>query len=137
MFAQIFLVGDADADGFVGQSDLDVVLLNFGGNNATRLSGDLNGDGFVGQADLDQVLLNFGSGQIDASVAAVPEPGMGFLLLGLVARRSRRGQRAWHRRGLSPAGHYRPHAQRLVRTRPAVGPPATRRQSVRREARAG
>jgi hypothetical protein len=73
--------GDADADGFVGSGDLDVVRANWGstvgyGNFA---KGDFSGDGLVGSADLDVVRANWGAG----TPASVPEPGAWMLLGGL------------------------------------------------------
>ena len=88
------LAGDFNGDGFVGQSDLDLVLLNFGDNvlpagfNEAALAGD-GFDGLIGQNELDLVLLNFGSDS--TALSAVPEPSS-FLLLtlgGLAAVRRR------------------------------------------------
>ena len=53
-----------DGNDFIGQDDLDVVLLNWGFDLADlqslKLLGDFNGDGFVGQDDMDLVFLNWG-----------------------------------------------------------------------------
>ncbi|MBW7906026.1 MAG: S8 family serine peptidase [Phycisphaerae bacterium] len=53
-------VGDIDGDGFVGQSDLGILLGNFGQNVPPNTGGDLDGDGFVGQSDLGILLGDFG-----------------------------------------------------------------------------
>jgi len=83
--------GDLDGDGFVGLSDLDIILNNW---NMTvppaDPRADRNGDDFVGLDDLDVVLLNWNAGTPPAQ--AVPEPatatGLALLLgLGLMRRR--------------------------------------------------
>ena len=85
-----FLAGDYDGNGFVSQSDLDLVLLNWG---ATTLpDGWIASDQFDGQQisqnELDGVLLNWGSGQSPPSFV-VPEPfaaaglAWGLLMFGL------------------------------------------------------
>ena len=92
------LAGDFNSDQFVGQADLDLVLLNFG---STEVPGGFNvanttdgfDDGLVGQNDLDAVLLNFGNSSAAAAVTAVPEPATAGLLgvagAGLLVRRRR------------------------------------------------
>ncbi|MEM7626719.1 MAG: PEP-CTERM sorting domain-containing protein [Planctomycetota bacterium] len=92
----LILEGDYNGDGFVGQGDLDLVLLNFG---ATMLppgfvEGAIPGggpfDGLIGQNELDGVLLNFGNGT--PPVVAVPEPTTAAalaVLAGLLGRRRR------------------------------------------------
>ncbi len=65
-----FFCGDADLDGFVGQTDLDMVLGDWGENvPPADPRADLTGDGFVGQGDLDTVLGNWGEG-----TGSIPEP---------------------------------------------------------------
>ncbi len=75
------LAGDLDGDGFVGLSDLDIILNNW---NQTVPPGnplaDPTGDNFVGLADLDIVLNNWNAGT--PPVAAVPEPAT-LALIGL------------------------------------------------------
>lgn len=51
------LDGDANGDGSVDLSDLNLVLANFG---QTTSNGDVTGDGEVNLADLNLVLANFG-----------------------------------------------------------------------------
>lgn len=77
---QVLLAGDRDGDGFVGQSDLDIVLGSWG---QTVPPGDPRADPdgnlFVGQSDLDTVLGDWGQG---IPPPAVPEPAT-LALLGL------------------------------------------------------
>ncbi|GAB4186823.1 MAG: hypothetical protein Kow00105_01420 [Phycisphaeraceae bacterium] len=67
--------GDLDGDGFVGISDLNIVLGNWNQNvtAGNKLQGDPSGDGFVGIDDLNTVLGNWNAGTPPAT-AAVPEP---------------------------------------------------------------
>ena len=93
------LAGDYNGDGFVGQADLDLVLLNFGaevlpvGFNQGGLG--VAFDGLVGQNELDAVLLNFG-GSAAPNLTAIPEPGAaaGMVVLGVAlgTPRRRRGR---------------------------------------------
>ena len=74
------LPGDLNRDGLVGSPDLDIVREHW---NETVPPGDLSmgdasGDGFVGSSDLDTVRANWGESLF---AAAVPEPGMGILML--------------------------------------------------------
>jgi hypothetical protein len=52
--------GDANGDGVVNFTDLNIVLSEFGQSGA-GLAGDVNGDGVVSFADLNLVLSNFGA----------------------------------------------------------------------------
>jgi len=56
------LVGDLDGNGAVGQSDLDIVLDQWGrsGEQISDLRADPSGDGNVGQDDLDILLDHWG-----------------------------------------------------------------------------
>lgn len=90
--AVAFLPGDIDGDGFVGITDLNLVLGNW---NQSVPPGDPladpSGDGFVGIADLNEVLGNWNAGTPPTS--SVPEPAaVGLLLLGSLALLCRRGQ---------------------------------------------
>jgi len=91
--------GDYNADGFVGQEDLDLVLLSWGSEVAPfGWYHDLPISG-VGQDELDKVLLNWGTRIVPPSVAgtgvtAIPEPASAVLLVLMcaalvVTRRSR------------------------------------------------
>jgi hypothetical protein len=87
-------------DGFVGQTDLDIVLSYWGQNVKAGdwLMGDPSGDGFVGQTDLDWVLANWGQGTWpSAGMMHVPEPATGALLSVWVAAMAL-GPRGGHRR---------------------------------------
>ena len=53
------LPGDANGDGVVGFSDLNIVIALFGQSGA-GLDGDVDGDQFVGFSDLNAVLVYFG-----------------------------------------------------------------------------
>lgn len=53
------LPGDANGDGVVGFSDLNIVIALFGQSGA-GLDGDVDGDQFVGFSDLNTVLVYFG-----------------------------------------------------------------------------
>ncbi len=65
------LAGDLDYDGFVGLSDLDLILNNW--NNYVRDNhiADTNGDNFIGLADLDTVLNDWNKGTPPAAEAEV------------------------------------------------------------------
>ncbi len=69
------ITGDLDCDGFVGITDLNIVLGNW---NLTVPPGDPladpSGDGFVGIDDLNQVLGNWNAGTPPPPGTAVPEP---------------------------------------------------------------
>ena len=88
------LPGDLDRDGFVGQSDL-VLLINrwgqrvFWGNKAL---GDFNGDSRVGQADLEIVVRDWNR-RAPGAAARPPEPSglavWGAAVAGLLLRRCR------------------------------------------------
>ena len=75
------LSGDLNGDGFVGHTDLGIVLDWWGQTVTPGVQADPTGDGFVGQSDLDLVLGHWGEG-ILSPLAPVPEPTT-LLLLGL------------------------------------------------------
>ncbi len=74
------LAGDLDGDGYVGLSDLDIVLLSW---NTTVTPGsipaDANDDGYVGLDDLDIVLNNWN--ESTPPEVSIPEPGSAIMLL--------------------------------------------------------
>jgi hypothetical protein len=79
------LIGDLDGDGFVGITDLNLVLSNWNQTvpPANPLA-DPSGDNFVGIADLNTVLGNWNAGTPPQSDnLAIPEPTA--LLLWLAA----------------------------------------------------
>ncbi len=86
--------GDIDGDGFVGLSDLDI-LLSFWNQNVPKgdiSKGDLAGigDGYVGLSDLNVILNNWNASTPPADgTTAVPEPGTVLMLgvLGLISFR--------------------------------------------------
>ncbi len=79
------IAGDYDNDGFVGQSDLDLVLLNWGDTSPPAPAGWVNQvpAGLIGQGALDGVLLNWGN-SASSQLVGVPEPtSLALALLGL------------------------------------------------------
>ncbi len=90
------VAGDIDGDGFVGLSDLDIVLSNWNqsvppGDASADLSGPSGDpDGFVGLDDLDVVLANWNAGTPAGDSTNIPEPTafmcMGLLGAGLMRR---------------------------------------------------
>ena len=81
--------GDANGDGAVNQTDLDVVLNGWGQAAGGAASGDFDGNGFVDQFDLDAVLNGWGASAAGSvRGVSVPEPvaggavGMAVLLSG-------------------------------------------------------
>ncbi len=88
------LLGDADGDGFVGITDLNMVLAHW--NETTPPAngdGDTTGDGFVGIEDLNAVLAVWNVGSPLPPAATVPEPAAMMLvgLGGLAITARRRG----------------------------------------------
>ncbi|MEM7626780.1 MAG: hypothetical protein AAF333_14395 [Planctomycetota bacterium] len=88
--------GDYDGDHLVSQSDLNLVLLNWGRPSSPPPAGwthHLPTDGVIGQNELDVVLTNWGDGENAPQLSAIPEPGAAAAALlggGLFAgRRSR------------------------------------------------
>ncbi len=92
--------GDLNFDGFVGISDLNIVLGNWNLNvTPGDISvGDPSGDGFVGIDDLNAVLGNWNGGTAfpsaptpPAATASVPEPAtVGLMMLGGIVLAGRR-----------------------------------------------
>ncbi len=72
--------GDLDGDGFVGITDINLILAswNQGVTPGDLLMGDPTGDGFVGIEDLNLVLGNWNAGpppSLNHLTGLVPEPG--------------------------------------------------------------
>ena len=86
------IIGDLNADGFVGLDDLDIVLNNWNQNiPPANPQADPSGDGYVGLDDLDIVLNNWNTGTPPGDTANIPEPGALALLAGsLIGITSRR-----------------------------------------------
>jgi hypothetical protein len=61
-YKSLYWDGDRNEDFFVGQTDLDIVLDQWGnsGGEITDPRADANDDDFVGQTDLDIVLDDWG-----------------------------------------------------------------------------
>ncbi len=85
VYAAAPIEGDFDSDGFVGISDLNIVLSQWNlpvipGDESV---GDTSNDGFVGIADLNVVLGNWNAGTPPLGEASptVPEPGTVSLLI--------------------------------------------------------
>lgn len=85
--ATSFLDGDLDHDGFVGITDLNLILGNWNQTvpAGNQVRGDITGDGFVGIEDLNLVLGNWNAGTPPQaeSLVNIPEPGSGLCLIAL------------------------------------------------------
>jgi hypothetical protein len=75
--------GDLDGDGFVGISDLNIILGNWNehADAGVWLQGDLSGDGFIGIEDLNTVLGNWNIDTPPTGNTNIPEPSVTTLLL--------------------------------------------------------
>ncbi len=75
------LTGDLDGDGFVGLSDLDIVLSNW---NLTVPPADVRADpsnnGYVGLQDIDYILNNWNTGTPHGMFVTIPEPHSAILV---------------------------------------------------------
>jgi len=83
--------GDFNADGFVGQADLDILLANWGRDvaHSSLIEGDASGNGVVDTADLDVLRDNWGDGAFPD--VNIPEPGsLAIMTLGGLALMRRR-----------------------------------------------
>ena len=90
--------GDLDGDGFIGISDLNIVLSNW--NQVTPPAdprADPSGDGFVGIDDLNYVLSLWNAGTPPVNTNNIPEPaGAAFVLVGSLALLRGRDERQDH-----------------------------------------
>jgi hypothetical protein len=77
----LVLEGDLDADGFVGITDLNLVLQFWNDITQDNHPADPSGDNFVGIEDLNIVLRNWNAGTPPASGAPVPEPAGAIIFL--------------------------------------------------------
>lgn len=78
----MLLPGDANGDGSVNGTDLNVVLSNYNQTGADWIQGDFNRDGSVNGTDLNTLLSHYNQ-TLGASTAAVPEPsGIVLMLVG-------------------------------------------------------
>lgn len=75
------ITGDLDGDGFVGITDLNLVLSNWNQNPPSNPAADPSGDSFVGIEDLNIVLGNWNAGTPPNSAAIIPEPTSLMLLV--------------------------------------------------------
>ena len=104
LFVVSHLPGDANRDGGVSVDDLSILALNLDKPGAWD-QGDFTRDGMVTVADLSLLALNFGEGRVDplvdmsieeafaqvgGSIALLPEPAAGGVLLMLTPWLSRR-----------------------------------------------
>jgi len=81
------IAGDLDRDGFVGITDLNIVLSRWNDTVAlgNTFQGDPSGDGFVGIEDLNIVLGNWNASETPpVGLSYVPEPTAASIL-GLIA----------------------------------------------------
>lgn len=86
---QVGIVGDLDNDGFVGITDLNLVLSSWNATVSPGDPADPSGDQFIGIEDLNVVLGNWNAGTPPAAV--VPEPAtLGLIALGGMALLRRR-----------------------------------------------
>lgn len=67
--AGVFLPGDANGDGLVGEEDLRRVNLNWGRMDDYRSSGELTGDGYISIDDYMEVMNNWGK-----YLVVIPDP---------------------------------------------------------------
>ncbi len=92
---ETYLPGDLDGDGFVGITDLNIVLSNWNQSVVFGLhrKGDPSGDGFVGIDDLNEILGNWNAGSpppVQPS-SLIPEPA-GLTLFGAAMGMCLRGR---------------------------------------------
>jgi hypothetical protein len=87
------LLGDANGDGKVDVTDLNIVLANLGTITSLRSNGNFDGAATIDLTDLNDVLNNLTTTPTSGAVVATPEPAsLSLLATGtlLLARRRRR-----------------------------------------------
>lgn len=90
------ITGDLDGDGFVGITDLNIVLGNWNQNvPPADTAADPSGDGFIGIEDLNIVLGNWNTGTPPEAGTVIPEPGVGLLMIGVIPWLMRRYRHAY------------------------------------------
>ena len=85
---RVLITGDLDGDGFVGLSDLDIILANW--NQPIPLAderADPSGDNYVGLDDLDIVLANWNNGTVPANLVPEPATFALFMLMSVASTR--------------------------------------------------
>jgi autotransporter-associated beta strand protein len=89
-------IGDANGDGSIDLTDLNVVLNDLGTTNPSWMFGNFDGASTIDLTDLNDVLNNLGTSIASTSAvaaAAAPEPAsLGLLALGAAALLTRRRQ---------------------------------------------
>jgi endonuclease/exonuclease/phosphatase family metal-dependent hydrolase len=83
-FTLALLLGDANGDGKVDATDLNIVLANLGTTTSLRSNGNFDGAATIDLTDLNDVLNNLGAGTTNVSTTTLstPEPAsIGILAL--------------------------------------------------------
>ncbi len=73
-YGQKALQGDANGDGKVDLTDLNIVLNNLGTSTNLRTNGNFDGAATIDLTDLNDVLNNLGTSLSGSAVVATPEP---------------------------------------------------------------
>ncbi|GAB4109248.1 MAG: hypothetical protein Kow00105_17820 [Phycisphaeraceae bacterium] len=87
--------GDLDGDGFVGITDLNIILSHWNSSVTAGdlTAGDATGDGFVGINDLNLILGKWNTGTPPSDSAYIPEPtSAALILLGTLGTLTGRGR---------------------------------------------
>ncbi|QDU33132.1 hypothetical protein KS4_11750 [Poriferisphaera corsica] len=99
VLGKVALLGDANLDGLVDASDLNIIAVNFNKSpqsfNQQWNTGDFNGDNIVDALDLNVIAINFGKTADELlELITIPEPTSLFLLSSLLIPLSRRRRTA-------------------------------------------
>jgi endonuclease/exonuclease/phosphatase family metal-dependent hydrolase len=73
-FTLPLLLGDANGDGKVDLTDLNIVLNNLGTTTSLRSNGNFDGAPTIDLTDLNDVLNNLGTSNTGSAILATPEP---------------------------------------------------------------